>query len=83
MKNDTIIVITKNNRFKDFSLTRTFPINLITKVIKKRNRILDVNEVCRQYSYWRHYITTREATQKEQFLFYVNNEIPFVLKEVV
>lgn len=83
MKNDTIVVVTKyieQDEIK-FIMTKPFPINLITKIIDRENRILDIRGGHRIYSFWKPYITTRKATQKEKFLFYVNNEIPFVLKE--
>lgn len=83
MKNDTIIIVTKYIEHDDIKLiiTKPFPINLITKIINRENRILDISGGHRIYSFWKYYIITREATQKEKFLFYVNNEIPFVLKE--
>lgn len=80
MKTIKIVKIIKgfDNVYEKF-----FPINLITKTITRNDNtqgIFSVNNFCWNINSLS-CVELKDSTPREQFLFYLNYEKPFVLKE--
>ena len=70
-----IVKVISNDRLSNF------PNNLVTRVAKKMDYAVIFSEHNIGWMYPNPYIKVIDATPREQFLFYVNNEKPFVLEE--
>lgn len=78
MKTLRIVKVTKEDGYTK----KYFPINLITKIVQHNGLFIHslTNNPWNYYS-GIPYIKVIDATPQEQFLFYINHEKPFVLKE--
>lgn len=80
MKKDFGIVKVIDSDMRDIY----FPNNLITIIYEDRNKVKQILSKSGNrwyYYYGMDYIRVINATPREQFLFYLNGEKPFVLEE--